>query len=79
MEAWQRPEGYWLDKCRAYPDSPGWSEQEQKQVDALREHERDLAAQIVTHTFWSEMSGPERTAARDKLKHAFEEDTALEE
>lgn len=25
MEAWQRPEGYWLATSRAYPDSPGWS------------------------------------------------------
>jgi hypothetical protein len=29
MEGWQRPEGYWLTTSRAYPDSPGWSEQEQ--------------------------------------------------
>jgi hypothetical protein len=37
MDAWQRPEGYWLAMSRAYPDSPGWSDQEQAEVAALRE------------------------------------------
>jgi hypothetical protein len=72
MEAWQRPEGYWLATPRAYPDSPGWSEQEQKEVAALREKERDLTAVILTHAFWSEVAAPERPDARSQLKHALE-------
>ncbi|MEV0226759.1 nucleic acid-binding protein [Streptomyces sp. NPDC050704] len=70
-EGWQRPEGYWLTTSRAYPHSPGWSEQEQQEVAALRERERDLAATIVTHTFWNDVAGPERLDARSQLKHAL--------
>ncbi|MEU0213965.1 nucleic acid-binding protein [Streptomyces sp. NPDC006265] len=72
MEGWQRPEGYWLTPSRAYPDSPGWSEQEQKEVAALRERERDLTAAIVTHAFWNDVAGPDRLDARSQLKHALE-------
>ncbi|WP_037683718.1 hypothetical protein [Streptomyces griseus] len=72
MEAWQRPEGYWLTTSRAYPDSPGWSEQEQQEVAALRERERDLTAAIVTHAFWNDVAGPERLDARSQLKRALE-------
>ncbi|MGN9821801.1 hypothetical protein ACTMUQ_41725 [Streptomyces sp. SD11] len=38
----------------------------------LRERERDLTAAIVTHTFWNELSGPERLDARSQLKHVLE-------
>ncbi|MFI1510186.1 nucleic acid-binding protein [Streptomyces sp. NPDC020597] len=72
MQAWQRPEGYWLATSRAYPDSPGWSEQEQQEVAALRERERDLTAVILTHAFWNDVAGPERPDARSKLRHALE-------
>ncbi|MGC4987296.1 nucleic acid-binding protein [Streptomyces sp. DT193] len=71
MEAWQRPEGYWLATSRAYPDSPGWSEQEQQKAAVLREKERDLTGVILTHAFWGEVSGPERLDARSQLKHAL--------
>lgn len=71
MDAWQRPEGYWLATSPAYPDSPGWSEQEQNDVTTLRERERDLAAAIVTHPFWNEVSAPERPDARSQLRHAL--------
>lgn len=71
MEAWQRPEGYWLATSRAYPDSPGWSEQEQKQVATLREQERSLTGVIVTHAFWDQVAASERPDARSKLKHAL--------
>ncbi|MFH8470404.1 nucleic acid-binding protein [Streptomyces sp. NPDC017991] len=70
-QAWQRPEGYWLTTSRAYPDSPGWTEQEQQEAAALRERVRDLTAAIVTHTFWNDVAGPERLNARSQLKHAL--------
>ena len=71
MEAWQRPDGFWLATSPSRPASQGWSEQEQNDVAALRERERDLAATIVTHPFWSEVSGPERPDARSQLRHAL--------
>lgn len=71
MDAWQRPDGYWLATFPAYPDSPGWSEQEQNDVATLRERERDLATTIVTHPFWTEVDGPERPDAHSQLRHAL--------
>lgn len=78
MEAWARPEGYWLATSPAHPASPGWSEQEQKDVAALRQRERELSAAIVTHSFWGEVPGPERSDARSKLKHALDESESNE-
>ncbi|WP_340375897.1 nucleic acid-binding protein [Streptomyces sp. SS7] len=69
MEAWER-EGYWLATPRAYPDSPGWTDSEQQQVAELRERERELAATIITHGFWSAVAEPERPDARSGLSHA---------
>ncbi|MET8771171.1 nucleic acid-binding protein [Streptomyces sp. NPDC004658] len=63
MEAWQRPEGYWLATSPAYPDSPGWSEQERKGVATLQERERELTGVILTHAFWDTVAGPERPHA----------------
>lgn len=70
MEAWARPEGYWLAKPRSYSDSPGWTDSEQQQVAQLRKRERELAAEIVTHGFWNVVDGPERPDARSGLRHA---------
>lgn len=78
MEAWERPDGYWLATSPSYPDSPGWSEQEQKDVAALRQRERELSSAIVTHAFWGEVAGPERSDARSKLKHALDESESNE-
>ncbi|WP_019074346.1 hypothetical protein [Streptomyces hokutonensis] len=71
MDAWQRPEGYWLATSRAYPDSPGWPEKERQEVAVLREKERDLTGVILTHAFWNDIPGPERLDARSQLKHAL--------
>ncbi|EST17922.1 hypothetical protein [Streptomyces roseochromogenus] len=71
MEAWQRPDGCWQSTPRSYPDSPGWSEQEQKDVTALRDKERDLATAIVTHDFWNHVAQAELSEARSQLKHAL--------
>lgn len=64
MEALQRPEGYWLATSPSYPDSPGWSEQEQREVAELRMRERDLTGVILTHAFWNEVAGPEQPDVR---------------
>ncbi|MFJ9250319.1 nucleic acid-binding protein [Streptomyces sp. NPDC101776] len=71
MEGWQRPEGHWLAASPARSDSPGWTEQEQQDVAALREQERKVSTAIVTHTFWSEVAAPDRADARSQLKHAL--------
>ncbi|OIK08226.1 nucleic acid-binding protein [Streptomyces monashensis] len=69
MEAWQRPDGYWQNAPKSYPDSPGWSEQEQTEVVGLRERERTLAASIVTHAFWDDVASTDLPDARSQLKH----------
>ncbi|MFF9042855.1 hypothetical protein [Streptomyces parvulus] len=57
------------------PASPGWSEDEQAEVEKLRRRERELAVFVSTHRYWSEMTGPDQVDARSKLKHAH--DTGL--
>lgn len=84
MEAWARPEGYWLATSPARPpglarlDSPGWTQDEQQQVAELRYQERDLAGKIVTVAFWSTVDAGKRPEARSALKHALEEKESSE-
>jgi hypothetical protein len=54
------------------PASPGWSEDEQAEVEKLRRREHELAIFISGHRYWSALAGPERVDARTKLKHARE-------
>ncbi|MFC9128458.1 hypothetical protein ACFT4A_16630 [Streptomyces sp. NPDC057099] len=54
------------------PASPGWSADEQAEVEKLRRREHELAVFISTHRYWSELTGPERVMARSLLKHAHE-------
>lgn len=73
METWERPGGYWLATSRdAYLDSPGWSQQEQQQVAALREKARDLTGVILTHAFWDGVAAPHRPEARSQLTYALD-------
>ncbi|MFE1884320.1 hypothetical protein [Streptomyces diastatochromogenes] len=64
------------------PASPGWTADEQAEVEKLRRREHELAVFVSGHRFWSEVAGAERVEARTKLKHAHEEaaeDTADKE
>ncbi|MFF7647011.1 nucleic acid-binding protein [Streptomyces canus] len=79
MEAWTRPEGYWLATSPAHLDSPGWTDSQRQRVAELRERERELAATIVTHAFWNEVDGPKRPDARSQLRHALQGGTGGEE
>jgi hypothetical protein len=54
------------------PASPGWSADEQAEVEKLRQREHELAVFISTHRYWSGLTGPERVSARSQLKHAHE-------
>ncbi|MET9757676.1 hypothetical protein ABZ016_01245 [Streptomyces sp. NPDC006372] len=54
------------------PASPGWGADEQAEVEKLRRREHELAVFVSTHRYWSELTGPERVAARSQLKHAHE-------
>ncbi|MDN0194503.1 hypothetical protein [Streptomyces sp. S.PNR 29] len=54
------------------PASPGWSADEQAEVEKLRRRERELAVFVSTHRYWSELTGPDRVDARTQLKHAHE-------
>ncbi|MFF5478023.1 hypothetical protein ACFY5C_11890 [Streptomyces sp. NPDC012935] len=52
------------------PASPGWTQDEQAEVEKLRQRERELAVFVSGHRFWSEITGAERVDARTRLKHA---------
>ncbi|MCT9082748.1 hypothetical protein [Streptomyces fulvoviolaceus] len=54
------------------PASPGWTADEQAEVEKLRQREHELAVFVSCHRFWTEVTAPERVDARMKLKHAHE-------
>ncbi|MGW1888899.1 hypothetical protein ACWCP6_01365 [Streptomyces sp. NPDC002004] len=51
------------------PASPGWTPDEQAQVEKLRRRERELAVFVTTHRHWAELQGSDRPDARARLKH----------
>ncbi|MEU1302240.1 hypothetical protein [Streptomyces shenzhenensis] len=58
------------------PASPGWTEDEQAEVEKLRQREHELAVFVTTHRFWAEVATAERVDARMGLKHTQEESPA---
>jgi hypothetical protein len=56
------------------PASPGWTEDQQAEVEKLRRREHELAVFVSGHRFWTEITAPDRMDARSRLKHAHEED-----
>ncbi|MET8564852.1 hypothetical protein ABZV75_31365 [Streptomyces flaveolus] len=54
------------------PASPGWTEDEQAEVEKLRRREHELAVFVSTHRFWAEVAAADRMDARSRLKHAHE-------
>jgi hypothetical protein len=63
-------EGGWRKVER--PASPGWTPDEQAEVEKLRRREHELAVFVSTHRFWAEVEAAQRVEARTKLKHARE-------
>ncbi|MFC3576634.1 hypothetical protein ACFOZ0_25790 [Streptomyces yaanensis] len=54
------------------PASPGWTEDEQAEVEKLRQRERELAVFISCHRFWAEVATEDKVATRMRLKHEHE-------
>ncbi|MET7437769.1 hypothetical protein ACWERY_36795 [Streptomyces sp. NPDC004082] len=54
------------------PASPGWTPDEQAEVEKLRQRERELAVFVTCHRFWDEVATAEKVDARSRLKHARE-------
>jgi hypothetical protein len=54
------------------PASPGWTPDEQAEVEKLRQREHELAVFVSGHRFWTEVAVTERVETRMKLKHAHE-------
>ncbi|MEV6752317.1 hypothetical protein [Streptomyces sp. NPDC051214] len=54
------------------PASPGWTPDEQAEVEKLRARERELAVFVTCHRFWEQVTGPDAVAARARLKHIHE-------
>ena len=51
------------------PASPGWTADEQAEVEKLRQREHELAVFVSTHRYWAEFTGTDRVDARAGLKH----------
>ncbi|MGW3340979.1 hypothetical protein ACWDCL_26275 [Streptomyces sp. NPDC001009] len=56
------------------PASPGWTADEQAEVEKLRRREHELAIFITGHRHWTELTTPDRVQARAELKHAHEDE-----
>ncbi|MEV6736283.1 hypothetical protein AB0N14_04735 [Streptomyces sp. NPDC051104] len=54
------------------PASPGWTEDEQAEVEKLRRRERELAVFVSCHRFWDVVAAEDRMDARTRLKHVHE-------
>ncbi|GHD92614.1 hypothetical protein [Streptomyces naganishii] len=54
------------------PASPGWTADEQAEVEKLRRREHELAVFVTTHRYWAQFTGPDGIDARSRLKHAHE-------
>ncbi|MGA4842271.1 hypothetical protein [Streptomyces sp. G45] len=52
------------------PATPGWTPDEQAEVEKLRQRERELVVFVTGHRFWEQVSGPEAVDTRMRLKHA---------
>ncbi|MPY31363.1 hypothetical protein FNH09_08635 [Streptomyces adustus] len=52
------------------PASPGWTADEQAEVEKLRQREHELAVFVTCHRFWAEIAAGDRMEARTRLKHA---------
>ncbi|MGK5543310.1 hypothetical protein ACSNOH_00950 [Streptomyces sp. URMC 127] len=57
-------------------DSPGWTQEEQDAVAALRARVLELSVTVSTHPFWATVDRGDVVAARMALKHAHEEPAA---
>ncbi|MFC9284340.1 hypothetical protein [Streptomyces collinus] len=55
------------------PASPGWTADEQAEVEKLRRREHELAVFVSGHRFWAEVATADRVEARTSLKHAHED------
>ncbi|MGD6745724.1 hypothetical protein ACOKM3_28315 [Streptomyces sp. BH106] len=53
--------------------SPGWSEDDQAEVEKLRRRELELAVFVTCHRYWSELTGGDAVRARARLKHVHDE------
>lgn len=63
-------DGGWRKVAR--PASPGWSPDEQAEVEKLRRREHELAVFVTGHRFWTEVETADRVNARMHLKRAEE-------
>ncbi|MFJ4687899.1 hypothetical protein ACIQNG_28150 [Streptomyces sp. NPDC091377] len=54
------------------PASPGWTLDQQAEIEKLRRREHELAVFVTTHRYWDHFTGPDQVDARAHLKHAHE-------
>ncbi|MFE9015624.1 hypothetical protein [Streptomyces cyaneofuscatus] len=58
-------------RCRpSKPDSPGYTEEQHRQVAAFRARLLELGTLVITHPYWQTLSGTDVVTARMQLKHA---------
>ncbi|MEV5508083.1 hypothetical protein [Streptomyces orinoci] len=71
---WRDPADKWHPTER--PASPGWTEEERRQVAELRARALELSIEVSCHSWWATLSGETTIAARMALKHLGEQEPA---
>ncbi|MEU3356131.1 hypothetical protein [Streptomyces sp. NPDC037389] len=66
LPGWTRPDGHWYPSSR--PDSPGWTEEQQQEMAALRARALELSIIVGTHPFWGTVEQGKVVKARMALK-----------
>ncbi|MFF2651984.1 hypothetical protein [Streptomyces sp. NPDC058045] len=60
------------------PASPGWTDDQQAEVEKLRARERELAVFVTCHRYWTKVEATDTVDARMALKHTPTPPTAPE-
>ncbi|MET7718629.1 hypothetical protein [Streptomyces sp. NPDC005407] len=68
-EGWTGVEGQYSSYRRAFPASPGWTDEQKAEVARLRGLVLELSIEVSTHPYWATLQGSAVVEARMALKH----------
>ncbi|WP_329043003.1 hypothetical protein OHT61_32015 [Streptomyces sp. NBC_00178] len=72
MPGWKADKQLHSDHEPEKPDSPGYTPEQAERLAAYRARILDLTTQVITHPYWTTLSGPDRVEARTALKHVHD-------
>ncbi|MFC8230257.1 hypothetical protein [Streptomyces sp. NPDC057287] len=72
MPGWKSDKQLHSDYLSEKQDSPGCKTEEAERLAGYRARILELTTLVITHPYWTTLSGPDRVAARTALKHAHD-------